>query len=144
MKEATLVKRVSEHQSLSPAVNNDSTALFLQLKVFQALRESCQGNSEWNKFTVSCQGVERCSQDQDRRTEPEVKSDISDVLWHLQTLMVVSEAFGLFAGKRVENKVVFLGPQFPICCFDKYFLLASCLSSVCCQLCDYFYIPSCY
>lgn len=41
------VKHVSEYQSLSPAVNNDSTAaLCLLLKPCWSLRESCQGNSE--------------------------------------------------------------------------------------------------
>lgn len=53
------VKHVSEYQSLSLAVNNDSTAaLCLPLKPRWSLRESCQGNSEWNKSIVSCQKVE--------------------------------------------------------------------------------------
>lgn len=53
------VKHASECQSLSLAVNNDSTAaLCLPLKPCWSLRESCQGNSEWNKSIVLCQKVE--------------------------------------------------------------------------------------
>ena len=53
------VKHVNEYQSLNPAVNNDSTAaLCLLPKPRRSLGESCQGNSELNKYTVSCQKVE--------------------------------------------------------------------------------------
>lgn len=50
------VTHASEYQHLSHAVNNDSTAaLCLLVKPPWSLRESCQGNGEWNKSTVACQ-----------------------------------------------------------------------------------------
>lgn len=76
------VKHVSEYQSSSLAVNNDSTAaLCLLLKPRWSLRESCQGNSEWNKSTVSCQEVEGDLEKQDRK--PGVYRANIQICYHL-------------------------------------------------------------
>lgn len=55
------VMHASKYHSFSLAVSNDSAAaLCLPVKPRWSLTESCQGNGEWNKSTVSCQdGWER-------------------------------------------------------------------------------------